>query len=114
LFNIDQVEVVKGPAGTDTGRSAPTGAINMVTKQAQLREAMSGGVSAGVDGQQRATADWNTRLGGSSALRVNAMWQDSDVPGRDHVNNSRVGLAPSLGFGLDGNTRLWLDLLYVK
>src|SRR5690606_25116720 len=27
LFNIEQVEVVKGPAGTDTGRSAPTGAI---------------------------------------------------------------------------------------
>ena len=26
LFNIEQVEVVKGPAGTDTGRSAPTGA----------------------------------------------------------------------------------------
>ncbi|WP_449447875.1 catecholate siderophore receptor Fiu [Thermomonas brevis] len=114
LFNIDQVEVVKGPASTDTGRSSPTGAINMVTKQAQLREAASGSVSAGSDGQQRATADWNTTLGASSALRVNAMWQDSDVPGRDHVNNSRWGIASSLGFGLDGDTRLWLDLLYVK
>lgn len=114
LFNMEQVEVVKGPASTDTGRSSPTGAINMVTKQAQLREAVSGSVSAGVDGQKRATADWNTKLSGSSALRVNAMWQDSDVPGRDHVNNSRWGIAPSLGFGLDGNTRLWLDLLYVK
>lgn len=114
LFNIDQVEVVKGPASTDTGRSSPTGAINMVTKQAQLREAASGSVSAGTDGQRRATADWNTKLGASSALRMNAMWQDSDVPGRDHVNNSRWGIAPSLGFGLDGDTRLWLDLLYVK
>ncbi|QNN47119.1 catecholate siderophore receptor Fiu [Thermomonas brevis] len=114
LFNMEQVEVVKGPASTDTGRSSPTGAINMVTKQAQLREAVSGSVSAGVDGQKRATADWNTKLSDSSALRVNAMWQDSDVPGRDHVNNSRWGIAPSLGFGLDGNTRLWLDLLYVK
>jgi len=114
LFNLEQVEVVKGPASTDTGRSSPTGAINMVTKQAQLREAVSGSVSAGVDGQKRATADWNTKLSSSSALRVNAMWQDSDVPGRDHVNNSRWGIAPSLGFGLDGNTRLWLDLLYVK
>lgn len=114
LFNLEQVEVVKGPASTDTGRSSPTGAINMVTKQAQLREAVSGSVSAGTDGQKRATADWNTKLGASSALRVNAMWQDSDVPGRDHVNNSRWGIAPSLGFGLDGATRLWLDLLYVK
>ena len=114
LFNIEQVEVVKGPAGTDTGRSAPTGAINMVSKQAGLREAVSGTASAGVDGQKRATADWNTRLGGSAALRLNAMWQDSDVAGRDHVNNSRFGFASSLGFGLDGDTRLWLDLLHVK
>src|SRR5690606_10455770 len=77
-------------------------------------EAVSGNVSAGVDGQKRATGDWNIKLGDSSALRLNAMWQDSDVPGRDHVNNSRYGFAPSLGFGLNGDTRVWLNLLYVK
>lgn len=114
LFNIEQVEVVKGPAGTDTGRSAPTGAINMVSKQARLTEAVSGSVSAGSEGQKRATADWNTTLGENSALRLAAMWQDSDVPGRDHVNNSRWGIAPSLGFGLSGATRVYLNLLYVK
>ena len=114
LFNIEQVEVVKGPAGTDTGRSAPTGAINMVSKQAGLRESASGSISAGIDGHRRATAVWNAVLGASSAFRMSAMWQDSDVPGRDHINNSRWGLAPSLGFGLDGATRLWLNLLFVK
>ena len=114
LFNIDQVEVVKGPAGTDTGRSAPTGAINMVSKQANLRAAISAGISAGDEGQQRATADWNARLGDTSALRVNAMWQDSDVPGRGPANNSRWGIAPSLGFGLGTDTRVFLNLLHVR
>ncbi len=114
LFNIDQVEVVKGPASTDTGRSAPTGAINMVSKQAYLRGLLSGSVSAGSDGQARASLDWNTPLGATSALRLPMMWQDSDVPGRDHVNNKRWGIAPSLGFGLNTDTRLWLNLLYVK
>ncbi|MBP3982993.1 catecholate siderophore receptor Fiu [Pseudoxanthomonas helianthi] len=115
LFNIEQVEVVKGPASTDTGRSAPTGAINLVTKQANLRNAASGTVSAGNDGQQRANADWNHAFGESgNALRLNAMWQVSDVPGRDHVNNSRWGIAPSLGFNLEGATRVYLNLLYVK
>lgn len=114
LFNIDQVEVVKGPAGTDTGRSAPTGAINMVSKQAQLGNITTGSMAVGVDGQKRATGDWNTALSTGTALRLNAMWQDSDVPGRDHVNNSRYGLAPSLGLGLNADTRLWLNLLYVK
>lgn len=115
LFNIEQVEVVKGPASTDTGRSAPTGAINLVTKQANLRNTSSGTLSAGSDGQQRANADWNLAFGESgNALRLNAMWQDSDVPGRDRINNSRWGIAPSLGFNLDGATRVILNLLYVK
>ena len=114
LFNIEQVEVVKGPAGTDTGRSAPTGSINQVTKQASLHDAISAVLTGGSDGQQRATADWNHAYGDTAAFRLNAMWQDSDVPGRDRVNNSRWGLAPSLGWGLGTDTRLFANLLYVK
>jgi len=113
VFNTEQVEITKGPAGTDNGRSAPTGAINMVSKQANLHNAVSGTVSAGTDSQQRGTADWNQALGATSALRVNAMWQDSDQPGRDHVNNRRWGIAPSLAFGLGTSTRYFLNLLYV-
>ncbi|MCC7634537.1 catecholate siderophore receptor Fiu [Stenotrophomonas rhizophila] len=113
VFNTEQVEVVKGPAGTDNGRSAPTGAINMVSKQANLHDTVSATVSAGSDSQKRASADWNQALGATSALRLNAMWQDSDQPGRDHVNNSRWGIAPSLAFGLGTNTRYFLNLLYV-
>ena len=116
LFNIEQVEVEKGPAGTDNGRSAPTGAINMVSKQAFLRDETSGSIALGTDGQKRSTVDMNQKLNGveGAALRLNAMWQDSDEPGRDHVNNSRVGFAPSLGLGLDGSTRAYINLLYVK
>src|SRR5690606_37731026 len=90
LFNVDSVEVAKGPAGTDNGRSAPTGAINMVSKQAFLEDAMTVSASAGSDGQKRTTADWNQTFADSgSALRLNAMLQDSDVPGRDHVRDKR-------------------------
>lgn len=114
LFNIEQVEVVKGPAGTDTGRSAPTGAINLVTKQANLSEGTSASASLGADGQRRATADINATLGRGSALRVDALWQDSDVAGRDRIRNARRGIAPSLGFGLGTDTRVFLNLLYVE
>ncbi len=115
-FNMGSVEVQKGPAGTDNGRSAPTGAINTVSKQAFLQDARSVTVSAGDAGQRRVTADWNqvnSNLAGS-ALRLNMMWQDSDVPGRDHVNNKRFGFAPSVGFGLDTASRVYLNLYYVK
>lgn len=116
LFNIEQVEVAKGPAGTDNGRSAPTGAINLSSKQAFLEDVTSGTVTAGTDGQKRVTTDVNQALEGlsGSAVRLNLLWQDSDVAGRDHVNNKRVGIAPSLGFGLDGSTRAYVNLLYVK
>ena len=114
VFNTEQVEVVKGPAGTDNGRSAPTGAINMVSKQANLHDSIAGTASLGSDQQRRATADWNHALGAASALRLNAMWQDSDQPGRDQVNNKRWGIAPSLGFGLGTDTRYFLNLLYVE
>ena len=36
------------------------------------------------------------------------------MAGRDHVNNSRNGIAASFGFGLDSATRAYLNLLYVK
>jgi len=116
VFNTEQIEVEKGPAGTDNGAAAPTGAINMVSKQALPEDALSATVSAGIDGQKRATADINQTLEGidGAAFRLNVMWQDSDVPGRDHVNNKRVGIAPSLGFGLESDTRVFLNLLYVK
>jgi catecholate siderophore receptor len=115
LFNVAAVEVEKGPAGTDNGRGAPGGAINTVSKQAFLQDAAASAVSVGLDGQKRITADVNRTLDlTGSALRLNGMWQDSAVPGRDHVKNSRWGIAPSWGVGLDGLTRAYLDLLYVK
>lgn len=116
LFNIQQVEVQKGPAGTDNGRSAPTGAINLSSKQAVLDNVSSSTLTTGTDDQNRITIDLNQTLDNlpGSALRLNVLWQDSDVAGRDHVNNKRVGIAPSLGFGLDGDTRAYVNLLYVK
>ena len=114
IFNIDQVEVTKGPAGTDTGRSAPTGAINLVTKRAHLRDANSASLSVGSADQKRAVADFNRQLGEGTALRVNLMAQDSGVPGRDNVENDRWGVAASLGFGLDSATRTHIDVLHVE
>ncbi|HVJ36314.1 MAG TPA: catecholate siderophore receptor Fiu [Stenotrophomonas sp.] len=115
VFNIEQIEVTKGPAGTDNGRSAPTGAINLITKRPFGANATSASLTGGVDGQRRVTADWNQTLGHpGAAFRLNVMGQDSDAVGRDHVQNKRWGVAPSLAFGLDGNTRYYIDLLYVK
>lgn len=115
IFNIEQIEVTKGPAGTDNGRTAPSGAINLVTKQPMLMDDFSGTAALGSDSQQRVTADWNVRLDNldGAAFRLNLMAQDNGVPGRDEVENNRWGIAPSLAFGLGTATRLYLDFLHV-
>ena len=113
VFNIQQVEVTKGPAGSDYGRSAPTGSINLASKRAGLADANSASVSYGSDDQRRLGADFNKSLSASSAFRINLVAQDSGVPGRDMVENKRWGIAPSFAFGLDGATRAYLNLLHV-
>ena len=114
VFNIEQIEVTKGPASTDNGRTAPTGAINLVSKQPMLGDSLSGTVSYGSSAQRRTTADWNRDIGTDAAFRLNVMGQDSGVPGRHDVQNNRWGVAPTLAFGLGTPTRVYLDYLHIK
>ncbi|MAD47547.1 MAG: TonB-dependent siderophore receptor [Oceanospirillaceae bacterium] len=113
-FNTEQIEVVKGAAGSDYGRTSPSGSINLMTKQAFLGRGIAGTVSAGTDDQKRATVDANTAVGEHSAVRLNVMAQDSGVPGRDEVKNKRWGIAPSVAFGLDTGTRVYLNYQHVE
>ncbi len=115
VFNIDQIDVLKGPAGTDNGRASPTGSVNLITKQATLEDAVSGSVLFGSASQKRATVDVNRVLNADKgiALRFNAVAQDSGNPARDIVNNKRWAIAPSLAFGLNSPTRIFLNYLHV-
>ena len=115
VFNLEQIDVVKGPAGTDNGRGAPTGSVNLVSKKANMTDAMSGAATVGSGKQKRLTADVNTVLNQERgiALRLNAVAQDSGHAARDVVNDKRWAIAPSLGFGLNGPTRVVLDYLHV-
>ncbi|QNK00494.1 catecholate siderophore receptor Fiu [Dyella telluris] len=114
VFNTESVEVIKGPASTDNGRTAPTGAINMVSKQPELGNGVSASFSYGSADQRRVTADWNQSVSATSAFRLNVMDQDSGVPGRDKVENNRWAVAPSFAFGLGTATRVYLDYMHVK
>ena len=115
VFNLEQIDVLKGPAGTDNGRGAPTGSVNLVSKKAQMEDAVSGSATVGSASQKRLTADVNKVLNAERgiALRLNAMAQDAGRPARDVVNDKRWAIAPSLGFGLNGPTRVVLDYLHV-
>ena len=116
MFNIDQVEVTKGPAGTDYGRSAPTGAINLVSKQANLNNSFGGSLGLGSASYKRASIDLNRVVNAETgtAVRLNAMVQDANVAGRNGIENNRWGIAPSFAFGLNSPTRVFVNLLHIK
>ncbi|MCH8616392.1 TonB-dependent siderophore receptor [Sphingomonas sp. SM33] len=113
-FNVEQVEVVKGPASAQTGRGSTGGYINMFSKQPKLGTFVSGTVGVGLPGYVRGTADVNVGgdrlgLGGGTALRVNLLYHEADTPGRDHVETKRWGIAPSIAAGLGTSTRAILS-----
>ncbi|MFP5394167.1 MAG: catecholate siderophore receptor Fiu, partial [Gammaproteobacteria bacterium] len=115
VFNIEQIDVLKGPAGTDTGRASPTGSVNLVSKQANLEEGISGTALVGSGKQKRGTLDVNHVIDAEQgiAFRLNALAQDSGNPARDLVKNKRWALAPSLAIGVNSGTRAFINYLHV-
>jgi len=108
LFNIEQVEIVKGPAGADNGRGVAAGYINLVSKTPFADDLATGSFSYGTRDRRRATADVNRRIGDTVAVRLNVVGQDGGVAGRDVVERQQWGLAPSISFGLGTPTRVTL------
>ncbi len=114
-FNIEAVEVIKGPNSVFGGSGTTGGSINQVTKQPVGRDFTRLGGSLGTDNYHRLTLDTNQTLDGvgtDSAFRLNLMAHENDVPGRDEIDRERWGIAPSLALGLSEDTRLTLSYFH--
>ena len=116
VFNLEQVEVFLGPTGSDIGRGTAAGYVNMTTKTPQAGSAYSATFSGGTAEESRLSADvnWGRPMNhqgnwaSRSAFRLNMLWQDSGVPGRDEVTHESRAVAPSLALGLGTTTRVTL------
>jgi catecholate siderophore receptor len=116
VFNLEQVEVFLGPTGSDIGRGTAAGYVNMTTKMPHAGSDYSATFSGGTADQSRLSADanWGRPMDhrgswvSNSAFRLNVLWQDSGVPGRDEVKLESKAVAPSLALGLGTTTRVTL------
>jgi catecholate siderophore receptor len=115
-FNTEQIEIVKGPSGSDNGRGAPTGYINLSSKQPTLVDAASAKLALGTDNRKRAEIDVNQALGAweGAAVRFNTFYDGGDRPDRDVADFGRWGFAPALALGLGGETRAYFNFLFIK
>lgn len=113
-FNLEQVEIVKGPSGAFAGRGSTGGSINMISKTAKAEDFRQGSVTLGTDMTKRVTTDVNEMISENIAVRLNAMYHDGDVAGRDEVEVNRWGFAPSVTLGLNKPTNLTLSYYHLQ
>lgn len=113
-FNIEQIEVLKGPSSVYNGRGAVGGSINIVTKKARAGDFITADVTLGTDALKRGTLDVNKELSDEAAFRINMMSHDADTPGRDQISGNRWGVAPSLTFGLTTATQVTLEYYHFE
>lgn len=113
-FNLESVEVVKGPASAYSGRGSTGGSVNLVSKAPRLREFAGASLLLGTDQTRRITADINQPVGETSAFRLNVMAHEATVADRDVVETERFGFAPSFAFGLGTDTRVTASYFHLK
>ncbi len=113
-FNLEAVEIVKGPGSVYAGRGSTGGTINMVSKAPQATTFATGSFGLGNADYLRATVDGNWRLTETVAARLNFMVHDAGVPGRNVLAEDRVGVAPSVTFGMNGRTRATLSYYMLR
>ena len=110
LYNLEQVEILRGPNALLFGRGGTGGIINRVTKKAVLGDAF-GSFDMGADtfGAFDFAVDYNVQTGENSALRIN-FHSDTLENHRDYYDGDRYGFNPTLRVQLSPQTTL--DLSY--
>jgi catecholate siderophore receptor len=111
-FNLQQIEVYNGANSVFNGSGSVGGTINLVSKIPFARDATTVQAAVGTDNYYRAAVDSNWRLNELIAVRINAMYHENDVPGRDVESYQRWGVAPSITIGVDSDTSLTLAYLH--
>ena len=110
LYNVEQVEVLRGPNALLFGRGGTGGIINRVSKKAQVGEQF-GSFTMGRDtfGSRDISADYNTELNDNAALRLN-VHMDQLENHRDFYEGNRYGFNPTMRFEISEDSTL--DLSY--
>jgi TonB-dependent siderophore receptor len=114
LYNVERVEVLKGPGAFLYGANPLSGTVNLVRKQPIFKNFLHAGSSYGRFDSYRSTADLGLAdAGGRVAFRLNALWQDSRSY-RDDKDNENLSINPALTWRLSEKTSLTANFERVK
>jgi catecholate siderophore receptor len=113
-FNLDAVEVYKGPGSFLFGRGSTGGVVNLVTKTPKDRNFGEFTITGNTGYGARTTLDVNGKANDNVSARIAVMAQGYDIAGRDNIEENRMGVAPSLKFRLSDNTTNTISYLYQR
>ena len=114
LYNIDRVEILKGPYALIFGRGGGGGIINRVQKSPVADEVFyAGQASVNSFGAYDFSADLNAPLSDIAAVRLNAVYEKLDSH-RDFVGGERYAWNPYLAIALSPDWKLGLSYEYVN
>jgi catecholate siderophore receptor len=103
LYNIERLEIFKGPNAMIFGRGGIGGLVNRVTKVADWQLTRDFRLEGGSDNFVRAQFDLGAPLSDALAARVTGVYQNNDSY-RDDVNFNRWGFNPTISLKLGTDT----------
>jgi catecholate siderophore receptor len=109
LYNVERVEILRGPNAMIFGRGGGGGIVNRVTKRSSLNAYREFAILGDSEGGFRLTGDVDQPLGDAVGVRVNGMYENGESF-RDHVDLERYGVNPTAGLVVGPDTRI--DLGY--
>ena len=113
VFNIDRIEVLKGPTAFLYGANALFGAINVVRKQPLLSDRLQLETTAGSDAFTRTTLDFNHSDGVNYGFRFNGLFQEADNF-RDDKDSRQWAINPSFSWLISEDASLKVNLEWVE
>jgi catecholate siderophore receptor len=119
LFNLEQVDVLRGSAAMLFGRGQAGGVINQVSKMAKLTDENTVSGSLGSYNYHQLTGDFNKKLGDTTAIRVNVMDRAEENYRKNPTNGDRPrldreGIALSFGTGIGTDNEFFLNHVTTK
>ena len=113
LYNVEQVEVLRGANALLFGRGGTGGLINRVSKKSVIGDKFTG-YKAALDtfGAFSLELDSNVSTSDSSAIRINGMYENLNNH-RDFYQGDRIAINPTARFELSPATTIDLSYEYV-
>jgi iron complex outermembrane receptor protein len=113
-YNIERIEVLKGPASVLYGRANPGGIVNLITRKPEREAAYEAGMRVDDEGGWRPTLDLTGPISddGSVRYRLNAMYEDGESH-REKVESEDYAVAPSLAWDITDDTSLLIQTEFI-